>query len=262
MLDESGKDQRLTTDILRHSIAFKGDSSRVFSEAIAEIKMLALHSNSLFPPNYFPSVRESRPETSIRITPDSYFFDGKLSQAEAATIIVLLNEASALCQSFAVDWKTSNKLHEALGLKEGDWQSDAIEGFSEFGDMLGWAAGIRERILREGKEPQLKTIGDHAIKGWWDKFAEPVRQDGMILGENTAEAIVEAVGEFAERDIPRNPEGAKNQEEIRARIRSKKHGARLAKDLYLETLSFASRELSLNVGPKVVRQSTPLLAGK
>ncbi len=194
---------------------------------------------AIYPPAVFPSLRKTQPESSIRENPKSDFH-GRLSPAEAAAVLVLLTESSALCQAFAESWDTARKIDELLGISGDLWQSDVIEGFSSFGNMLGLAAGVRESEEIIGK---IKTIGDKIKKDWWDKFHGAIEQDGKILGRATASAIERTVGEFAERDIPNNPEGARNNEEIRTRIASQKRGAQLARKLYLETFSLTSRQL-------------------
>lgn len=235
-------EKAISTNALDHALAFSENSAQLFSDAIEQVKILAKKTDAIYPPTLFPTVRNPYPESTIRLQPDSDF-DGQLTLAEAAATVVLLNEVSALAQASGRTYEMSDKLHVVLQLPEDGWQSDTIDGLAEFGDMIGWAARIRERIISGEGMPNGKTIGDMAKKGWWDKFEKPVRQDGLKLGKNTAQAIIKTVGELAERDIPNNPEGAKTPEQKAARIASKKHGAKLAAQLYLESLKMASKIL-------------------
>jgi hypothetical protein len=238
MVDEKA----LSTNALDHALAFRENSAQLFSDAIGQVKVLARTSDAIYPPIGFPTWRNRCSESTIRLQPDSDF-DGQLTFAEAAATVVLLNEVSALAQASGRTDEMSDKLHAVLQLPENGWQSDTIDGLADFGNMLGWAARIRERIISGEGAPNGKTLGDAAKRSWWNKFEKPVRQDGLKLGENTAQAIIKTIVALAERDIPNNPEGAKTPDQIAARIASKKHGAELAAQLYLESWRLAAKIL-------------------
>lgn len=261
MFDErNNEEKRITGRILKHSVAFGEHSSAVLNDAVEEVKRLSARGD-LYPPD-FPTVRYSRPKSSVQLSSSS-MLRGKISPAEAAAMKFLQDESSALAQSFARDWETTRKLQEALQLPKKGWQSDTIDGIGEFGTFLGIAAGVREQISSGEGKPKGKTIGDKLKRSWFDKFAEPIQQDQMVLGKNTAKAVQEAISEFTERDIPNVPEGARTEEEIQARIASKKYGAQKAANLYLETLGLASRILPLKLEPRKVEPVTPRrLSGK
>ena len=232
----------LSTNALDHALAFSKNSAQLFSDAIEQVKILAKTSDAIYPPTDFPRVTNRFLESTIRLQPDSDF-DGQLTFAEAAAVVVLLNEVSALAQASGRNDEMSNKLHIVLQLPENGWQSDTIDGLADFGNMLGWAARIRERIISGEGVPNEKTLGDAAKRFWWDKFEKPVRQDGLKLGKNTVEAIIKTIEGLAKRDIPNDPQGAKTPDKITARIASKKHGAELAAQLYLESWRLASKIL-------------------
>jgi len=258
MVDEKA----LSTNALDHALAFSENSAQLFSDAIEQVKILAKTADAIYPPIGFPTWRNRYPESTIRLQPDSDF-DGQLTFAEAAATVILLNEVSALAQASGRSYEMSDKLHTVLQLPESGWQSDTIDGLADFGNMLGWAARIRERIISGEGMPNEKTLGNAAKRSWWDKFEKPVRQDGLKLGENTAEAIIKTIVELAKRDIPNNPEGAKTPEQMAARIASKKHGADLAAQLYLEGLKMAAKILpdTIQTRVEVKPVSRPQLKG-
>lgn len=245
-----GEERGLTQRILRHSLAFPENSGQVYWEAVEAVKRLAGRSDQIYPPTHFPSIRRSEPESAVHIVSVHDSASGRINPAEAVAIMVLLSEASALTQAFARDWETTEKLSVALTLPEGGWQSDAIEGFADFGNFFRIAARVRDRMLSGEGRPERRTLGEVTARDWWDRFHQAIELDDMVLGINTAEAITKAIGYFAERDIPHNPEGARNNREIWTRIISRKYGVELARKLYLEVLELASHELPSKIGLK------------
>lgn len=229
----------ISLDSLDNALAFKGNSSQLFSDAVDEVKRLSSNGREIYKPD-FASLRKPESAKTLKTEPDSQF-DGPLNNEEAVALKILLDESSALFQHYAIDFETSDKIQEILGLPKDGWQSDAMEGIAKFGSYAGIAAGVRDQIRRNEPPPkELKTWGDRTKKDWWERFAEPLKKDGLVIGRNTVTAVEGVVAEFAERDIPKVPEGAKTPEEIRARIESQKHGAKLAGKLYLETKELAS----------------------
>jgi hypothetical protein len=223
-----------TSDSLHNTLAFRGNSAQLFREAVEEVKRLSEGGREIFPPR-FATLENPKSASALRTEPYS-IHDGHLNPDEAVAIKILLDESSALYQYYAINFETSHKIREILGLKQGDWQSDVMDGLAEFGIFAGLAAGVREQIERNS--PPLE---DMIKKDWWSKFEEPLRKDGLVLGKYTVEAIEKVVAGYAERDIPTDPEGAKTPQEIRARIESKKHGAKLAGMLFLEARELASK---------------------
>lgn len=235
---------------LRNALAFKGRSAALYADAVRQVKSFA--SERIYPPNHLPSVRYPRPEQSIQRSPTSEF-DGEITTAEAVATLVLLGESAGLASAYAISDKVSSQVKEVLKIPEGIWQYDVINAFSDFGSYLALAAGVRERILNGEERPrEIKTIGDRVHETWRKEFEGAIKQDKMILGEHTADAVVRYIDLSADRDIRGNKQGAKTEADIQARIAGRKHGARLARDLYLEVFERASQELPFRLEPKEV----------
>lgn len=168
---------------------------------------------------------------------------------EAVAVSVLLTECSALAQAWGRDFQTSGKLHEVLQLPREGLGHDAIAGIAEFGDTLAAAAAVREWQSNGSGEPTGATILDNIKRKLWRRYGDVIRGDDLRLGPTTAETIVQSIAESAREHIPHNPEGARTPEDIAVKIESRIHGARLAEQLYLETLALATEVLSLSDDP-------------
>ncbi len=243
MPEEGIENNKLTTDILKSSLAFQGNSAELYQNAVEEVRRLSTDNRSIYPPKTFPDVRNPIPESSLRTKPSERIMEGALSPAEAVAVKVILDESSALAQSLGIGWERSAKLRKVLKLPKEGWGHDTIEAICDFGGYVCIAAGVRELLLADEKFKE----GDIIKKDWHDEFAKPLRKDNLTIGENTSDAIVEYLTSYYEEHIPQNSEGAKNEKEIETRIASRKHGVLLGKKLYLETLKLASNEFSTSV---------------
>lgn len=253
-LDE--KSRAVGPSFLNHSLAFGEQSGQVFNGIVEEIRMLSSQ-GYLYPPEPILSLSHPEPESSITLVSQSDL-GGRLTPAEAAAMKMLLTESTALAQSYVLsDWETSSKILQVLQLPKNGWQGDAIEALGDFGMRLGMAAGVRDRVLSGKGRPDTKTHSSFNQRPWWDEFVDPIRLDQLILGRNTADAIVKSVSHMSEKMISNNPEGARTQEEIQARIASRKHGVILASDLYLEALGRAS---ALGLSTKLERSGRSVLS--
>lgn len=242
----------LSPDVLEHSLAFKGQSAQLFNDVIRQVRCLTQDQGSIYPPTQFPNPPNRVPESTLRRVPESDL-NGYLFPAEAVAVTVLLTECSALAQAWGRSFETSNKLHAVLQLPPEGLDNDAIAGIAEFGDTLAAASAVREWLANGDGEPTGTTINDKFKRGLWRRYSGAIGQDNLGLGSTTSEAIVRTIAEFARRDIPHNPEGARTPEDVGAKIESRIHGARLAQELYLEALALASTVLSSFDDPKEER---------
>ncbi len=247
----------LGTIALGHSIAFRGNDIEMYRSNVAQVRELVARGQEIYPPAAFPTWSEPVPRSILRTSPTSELI-GRLAPAEAVGVLTLLNESGALFQAFGQDSSATKLLLQTLGLPSRGWPTDAIEGITQFGEMLGSAAEVRDTIIRGEKPPTGSTNSETAKRRSWDKFHDAIEKDNMILGENTSTVIVQMIDELATDIIPKNPDMARNAEEVKARIESEKRGARLAKDLYLEARQLASHELPERVEATRPIGSTPL----
>ena len=239
----SGEENLPTTDSLQNSLAFKGNSTQLFRDAVEEVQRISLGGQMIYSPD-FASLREPESARTFKLEPTSQN-KGPLNQDEAVALKVLFDENSAFNQHFAINSETSKTINTLLELPIGGMQSDAMDGIVEFGTYVGIAANVREQINRTEPLPNAKKSITNIIKRTWrEKFEEPLQQDGLVIGPNTVAAIEIVVAKYAERDITNDPEHARTPEEITARIESRKHGARLAGRLYLEAKELASKIFS------------------
>lgn len=235
----------LSPDVLEHALAFKGQSAQLFDEAVSQVRSLAQGQRRIYPPTQFPIPPDRVPESTLRLTPESDL-NGRLLPAEAVAVTVLLTECSALAQAWGRNFKTSATLHGVLQLPPEGLDHDAIAGIAEFGDSLAAVAAVREWTENGEGEPAGTTMMDLVKRKLWRRYRNALGEDKLALGPTTAETIVHAISESARRDIPHNPEGARTPEDIAAKIEkieSRIHGARLAKQLYLEARTLASQVL-------------------
>ena len=127
MTEEVNKDLQLATDALESVIAYKGNSAQLFAEAVNEVKVLTVDGKRVYPPKTFPSVRNPHPGSSILTEPDARIMSGALSSAEAVAVKVLLDESSALAQSFARSFELSRLVSQVLKMEEGATLGDILE---------------------------------------------------------------------------------------------------------------------------------------
>src|SRR3989344_1777119 len=246
----------LTRDVLKHALAFKGNSIDLFNDAVSEVKSLTSDGSSVYPPYEYPSLYHPERATTLTKSPESGFV-GRLAPAEAVAVRVLQEESLALMQSFARNFETSRKIDEILGTGEHTSQSDAMEGIVDFMQIISMASGVRERILTRQGEPVKKTLGDISKLRWYKLFKGAIEQDSFKIGDNTAAKAVEEVQKQANEHItPLNPGGATNDIVIRARIIGRMRGAELAKALYLETVDLAANILPATLERKTVPADT------
>lgn len=240
----------LTQDVLKNALAFSGSSSKLFNDAVSEVRTLVANSgDQIYPPNEYPTWRSPKEGSTLQTTHDSSFV-GRLTQAEAVGVRVLQEESMALLQSFGRSDQLAWKIDEILGTGKKAWQSDAMEGIVSFNHMVGMASGVRERLLSGLGPPGRKTIGDLARLAWYESFSPGLEADGLKIGGQTAACIVAEIAKHANEEIPHNPEGARNADEIQARIAGRIRGAELAKALYLETIGLASNIFPATIEPK------------
>lgn len=235
----------LSPDALKHSLAFKGQSARLFSDAVEQVRLLSEAGRGIYPPIQFPIPPDGVAESTLRVTPDSDF-NGYLLPAEAVAVSILLDECGALAQAWGRTFERSNKLHAALQLSPHGSDYDAISGFAEFGDTLAAASAVRERLENKLGEPDGTTIKDNMERKLWRRFSDSLGKDNLGLGLATSEAVISSIADLANQNIPNNPCGARTPDEIKSKIESRIHGARLAKNLYLEALGLAAQVFSRN----------------
>ena len=144
----------LTRDVLKHALAFKGNSIDLFNDAVSEVKSLTSDGSSVYPPYEYPSLYHPERATTLTKSPESGFV-GRLAPAEAVAVRVLQEESLALMQSFARNFETSRKIDEILGTGEHTSQSDAMEGIVDFMQIISMASGVRERKL---SSEELKNL--------------------------------------------------------------------------------------------------------
>lgn len=231
-----------TRDILQNSMAFRGDNIDLFTGAVNEVYGLTQNGGSVYSPE-FPSWRKPESGTRLQSEPSTSHM-GALQRDEAVAVRILLDECSALYQNFGRNDSTSAKISEVLNLPKGGWQGDATDGISDFGYLVGLAAGVRDQIRENKPLPSKKTFGYIIDKGWRDLFAGPLKSDNFQISNNVASAIIKFITESAEKDIPLNPQGAKGEDQIKAKIASKIHGAIKARNLYLEAKELANSYFS------------------
>jgi len=233
----------LTDDVLRSTLVLRGQSRLFFNEAINEVNKIMATGNDIYPPSIFPHAGTRQPTTSLQLSSDS-FGEGRLSPAEGVAVIILLGECNGLAQNWRKSEEITKKMAEIIGSSEIAWDFDLIDGMSEFGNMVGKAAGVRERLLNGLGRPEGSTTKDILLKLSYDTFATTLKEDALVIGEKTTAAISQQVEMLAKRDISNNPEGAKTDVEIKARINGRTRGAKLAREIYLEARTLASKSVS------------------
>lgn len=237
----------LTPDVLEHALAFRGQTAQLMKEAIDEVRLLQGENrlNKVYPPDFFP--KPGRPwETGLvlKTEPDSEL-EAELEFSEAVALRVVLAESEALSQAWGKSFKLSAELEDVMRLSEGQWSNEAIAGFSEFGERVGSAALVRRLIQSGGGKPSGTTMQDHLKNILYGKFSDPVLQDNLALSVCTANVIVADITQMAEENIPNISSANENVPKIiKLRVDSRKHGAKLAAELYLEARALAEKTIS------------------
>ncbi len=243
--EHTGSEKDLTRQTLQHSLFYRKDSGLVFLGKVMYVKGKVAERQDLYPPEFIaiPGVhRRERIKDGLPTQPFSPRI-GRVSPAEAVALSYLHDESDALFQ--LLDPVTELDLHaemaQALGVPNDDvQQNEAILGMNQFGFHVGIAAGVRDRLLRgEAYPDDPRTLQQMSTKTWWDHFAQPLRDDALMIGQNTGSAIVDYLDAVGEVSIPRSGV-PKPKETIIASIVSRKHGIRLARNLYEEAFALAS----------------------
>lgn len=236
----------LTPDVLKHALAFRGQTAQLMKEAIDEVSLLQGEDrqNKVYPPDFFPKPGTPREAGLVLKTEPSSELEAELTFSEAVALRVILAESEALSQAWGKSFKLSTKLSGVMGLSEDQWSSEAIAGFSEFGETIGSVALVHWLIQSRGGKPTETTMQDHLKNLLFDKFADLVSQDNFELGVCTANAIVVDIAQLAKENIPNMSSASENSPKtIGLRVSSRRHGAQLAADLYLEARALAAKKL-------------------
>lgn len=246
-----GRSLEQNPDILKKSLAFKGVSTEVFKQAVERIRIKSANGEDLYPPAHFPMLPDTMPTTGVRNYSER-INEGRYSQAEGVAIEVLLKELSVLTQSFGMNFTLSEKLNQVLQLPENGSDGEALDSMSKFGLILSKAAKVRENLLIGWQRPERpKNWEDKMMTDDYDCFAECLRADNLVLGRNTANKIVTLIEEEAREKIPNDLFGyARDEAKIKIRIESAIHGAKLARDLYLEVRENAAYIVEEKIGLK------------
>lgn len=238
----------LSRDVLHHTLAFKGFSLDIFNDTVEEVKILISEGADIYPPE-FPLFGDRNRASTLKKEPLDPS-DGRLAPAEAVGVRVLQQEALALLQVWGKNPESGKKLDKALGTGRGISQTDALEGILEFANLIEFATGVRERILRGEGEPSGETIADDSKLHWDRLFRQPLEEDKLRIGVSTTTKAVEE----APRDILKKnafvPERA-NEAVTKTRIAGRVRGAELAKALYLEAVDLASHILPADLDRQV-----------
>jgi hypothetical protein len=233
-MSNSGADESLSLDAY-DSIAFKGQSAQYLAQVIEDVLQLS-RSGTIYPPA-FATWRNPVLEHGLSPQPH-YKEDGMLSPAEAVAVKVVADEGSALAQNLFENYDKTMLISELVGNPDG-WPSDVVDGIAHFGYSLCGAIRIREKIARGEAIPTGRTIGDDLIRNLWQRYQEPLKLDNMIIGKNTVTEAVKSADELVEREIRGVPEGAKNEEELQVRMRSRRRGIELGAKIYNQVLDVA-----------------------
>lgn len=232
----------LSTEAVKGSVAFRGNSADELASVIEEVKLRMEGRRKLYPPKSFPNFRFYDAVSALRSEPGSEFV-AEIDSDEAAAMKYLMDECAVLAQRTPASFRNVFAVICALGKENGFWVSDMVDGMSMFGIEIAKASLVRERIRTGLTRPDGNTIGDKVRQLTWDRVHEGVEMDGLKLGKETGRMIVEWLNEDVEEQIRLNPEGAKTEAEITERVESKKYGFEYALNLYLEVLQLADRFL-------------------
>lgn len=266
---------------LKHSIALKESSGQVYRECVEKVRAL-LATGDIYPPRKFPMIRRkplSKEQEEIfpsQRTASSgapignempHLDSGRLTPAEAVAVSILLTESSALCQNWTEDDEVGEKYNQVFGFSQDGFPRDAINGFCDFGAMFSTAAKVREWIMHTPDADPRDVKGAIDFLEPWERFKNLIRDDGMRLGNKTADEIKKWMEQRVRFSIfYDNPHGYQytmftelyNMEYL-PRVESAKHGIELARELYSEVLELASKELPTTLEPKQIYRGVKVL---
>lgn len=237
------------------------DNLDVFSESVEIVRKLILQSETLFLDGQFPSRGNRVAEHFVIRNDKSSFLGGRVYPAEAVAVLYLQTECAALFQwadnTFGLNEAENKELYDKVCQRlkldqrsEPLWLGAVEEGISDFGNFLCFAAAIRKLILNDktslssfpgSKLSFFNIIG--SVQKLLDVLKEPIIKDEMILGKNVAEAIVAIVVQVQANKALIKYQDCGGKQGIESTIdlmaRSAKHGAELARSLYLEVFKMA-----------------------
>ena len=220
----------------------------------------------IYPPLFFKVEEHIYPEVT------NYREEGRRTAAiqkpEAVACGYLARKLAVLESNFAMSFDVSSKMQD-LYIKQAEildmklpvgniWQKDVSDGIKFFLMMINPISQVREKMeqelaasaapppresrfnfsfFRRKKVPNIREV-------FWDRynatFKDPLMEDEFAIGEHTTQRIVEQEMENLRESLPKNPGGARTEDEIQARIRSRELGLQIARSFYLKSLALAA----------------------
>jgi len=139
-----------------------------------------------------------RGSSNMAIEPAERGLQGRLSSGELMALLIVHQEVKSLTRRLEFDNQGQFSVCCLLGLEEDSLMTiEVLNGMAEFLRNLSYAAGIRERVIREEERPAdvMVLVGyknlakDQEVKEWrklaylWNRFGEAVVEDRFLLGQ-------------------------------------------------------------------------------
>lgn len=245
-------------DVLNHVWALKERSGQAFHEAVSAVKGFLERGDPIYPP-FYPDYIYQRDRKPISNNPGTnQTFVGTLLPAEAVAATILFEESLILTRAGFKGF--GNEIHVALGLEDiGDDVIMVIDGIAMFGNWLDKVAWVREQLFLDEPKPKRKLNDCSIEKEYILIFEETLKRDGMNIGVNTVNAIVERINR--QMNMPRrldilekdsrtsNPQLSSidiNSPTLDEGVNYWTLGAKMAADLFLEASELASKQFPNN----------------
>lgn len=262
---------------IENSLCF--DNLDVFSGSVDTVRKFLSQRETLYLDCQFPSRRNRVAEHFVIRNDKSSFLGGRVYPAEAVAALYLQTECAALFQwtdnTFGLNETENKELYDKVCQRlkldqrsEPLWLGAVEEGISDFGNFLCFAAATRKLILNDktslsgfpaGELSFFKIIA--SVQKLLDVLKEPIIKDEMVLGKNVSEAIATIVVQVQANKALNKYQDCGGKQGIESTVdlmaRSSKHGAELARSLYLEVFKMAKEmfPIKTNFSRQSLRQS-------